>query len=626
MFLAAGAIALAACALRLSEVQGGPVPDLAVAAVAAADGGGYLSPQALVADREGKRLYVAEHTGRRVAVVDLAGGKVASEIALPDEPGGLALSPAGGKLYVTGESPRGRVHVIDLKLGKVTGSIPVGHTPSAVVVSPDGRTLYVCNRFDNDVSVVDVASGRQVKRVPAVREPTAAAITPNGRYVVVGNQIPSGPANGPYTAAAVTIIDTAAGDKAVTVGLHDGATGVHGVCVSPDGRFAYATHVLGRYHLPTTMVERGWMSTNALAVIDIPAGKLVNTVLLDSVDLGAANPWSVACTADGKLLCVTHAGSHEVNVIDPVAMHERLGRAAAGEQVTAVSSSAADVPNDLGFLEGLRRRIKLPGKGPRGLAIVGATLYAAEYFSDSLAVLDIDPANHYPRPKTIRLGPEKPLTLRRLGELCFNDATLCLQQWQSCSSCHPSARTDGLNWDLLNDGIGNPKNAKSMLLAPRTPPTMITGLRASSEVAVRAGIRFIQFANRPESEADAIDAYLKSLEPVPSPHLVEGKFTAAAQRGEAVFRSAGCASCHSGELATDLKSYGVGHGPDQLGIKDFDTPTLVEAWRTAPYLYDGRAATVKDMLTHFNKSDQHGATSNLTARQISDLAEYVLSR
>lgn len=615
-----GMIALAVCAFHQGEVNAGPVQ-----AVAAADNIGYLSPRDLVASRDGNLLYVAEHTGRRVAVVDLACGKAISEIPLPDEPGGVAISPDGGRLYVTGQSPQGLVHVIDLKSSKVTGSIKVGHTPSAVAVSPDGKTLYVCNRFNNDVSVVDVASGRETRRLPAVREPVAIAITPDGRHVVVGNQLPYGPTNGPYAAAAITVIDTAA-DKASNIGLYDGATGVRGVCVSPDGRFAYATHVLGRYHLPTTMVERGWMCSNALAVIDLRAGKLVNTVLLDSVDFGAANPWSVACTSDGKLLCVTHAGSHEVNVIDRLAMHARLDKAAAGISVNAVSASADNVPNDLGFLEGIRRRIRFPGKGPRGLAIIGRTLYAAQYFSDSLAVVDIDPSNRYPKCETILLCPEKPMTPRRLGELCFHDGTLCLQQWQSCSSCHPGARTDGLNWDLLNDGIGNPKNAKSMLLAHRTPPSMISGIRAKAEVAVRAGVRFIQFAHRPEAEAKAIDVYLQSLTPVPSPHLVAGKLSPAARRGEVVFRSAGCASCHSGQLATDLKSYDIGNGPDQLGIKDFDTPTLVETWRTAPYLYDGRAATVTDVLTRFNKSDRHGATSNLTARQISDLVEYVLSR
>jgi hypothetical protein len=39
--------------------------------------------------------------------------------------------------------------------------------------------------------------------------------------------------------------------------------------VSPDGRFAYVTHTLGRYQLPTTQLERGWMNTNALSIIDV---------------------------------------------------------------------------------------------------------------------------------------------------------------------------------------------------------------------------------------------------------------------------------------------------------------------------------------------------------------------
>jgi cytochrome c peroxidase len=325
------------------------------------------------------------------------------------------------------------------------------------------------------------------------------------------------------------------------------------------------------------------------------------------------------------VLVVAHAGTGELSVIDRPGLHEKLARVAAGQRVTPASVAAGDVPSDLGFLEGLRRRIKLPGKGPRGVVLVGPAAWAAEYFTDSLGVVDIAPGLRT-EARSVRLGPDKPVTPARMGERCFNDADLCLQQWQSCASCHPDARADGLNWDLINDGLGNPKNAKSMLLAHRTPPTMISGVRATAELAVRAGIRLIQFARRPEAEAAAIDEYLKSLRPVPSPHLVAGQLSESARRGQAVFESAGCSNCHAGELATDLKSYDVGTGPDQLGNKDFDTPTLVEVWRTAPYLYDGRAATILDVLTRFNKNDQHGATSKLTKQQLADLAEYVLSR
>ena len=135
------------------------------------------------------------------------------------------------------------------------------------------------------------------------------------------------------------------------------------------------------------------------------------------------------------------------------------------------------------------------------------------------------------------MGPEPKLTVARRGEMLFHDADLCFQHWQSCASCHPDARTDGLNWDLLNDGLGNPKNNKSMLLAHKTPPSMWEGVRPNAEDAVRSGIRSIQFSVRPEEDAVAIDEYLKLLTPVPSPHLVGGKLSASAQRGKALFFS-----------------------------------------------------------------------------------------
>jgi len=400
---------------------------------------------------------------------------------------------------------------------------------------------------------------------------------------------------------------------------------VRAVCLSPDGRYAYVTHVLGRYQLPTTQLERGWMNTNALSIIDVSTLKRINTVLLDDVDLGAANPWDVACTADGKTLCVTLAGTHQVAVIDRAGLHERLEQAAQGHRVTDVTSSAEDVPNDLAFLVGLRRRIDLTGNGPRGLAVIGQTVYAAEYFSDTLGVADLD-SQAYRNARSIALGPKHEPTAERQGEMFFHDARLCFQMWQSCSSCHPAdGRADGLNWDLLNDGLGNPKNTKSMLLAHQTPPAMVSGVRGDAEAAVRAGIKHIQFAVRPEEDAQTIDAYLKALRPVPSPHLVDGKLSPAAQRGEKVFETAGCAHCHPAPLYTNLKKYDVGLGTGREAGMEFDTPTLVEVWRTAPYLHDGRAVTIEEVLTTFNKDDKHGKTSELTREEIADLTAYILS-
>ena len=57
----------------------------------------------------------------------------------------------------------------------------------------------------------------------------------------------------------------------------------------------------------------------------------------------------------------------------------------------------------------------------------------------------------------------------------------------------------------------------------------------------------------------------------------------------------------------------------------FDTPTLLEMYRTGPYLHDGRAATLQEVLTTFNKQDKHGVTSKLSPEEIDDLVAFLMS-
>jgi len=209
--------------------------------------------------------------------------------------------------------------------------------------------------------------------------------------------------------------------------------------------------------------------------------------------------------------------------------------------------------------------------------------------------------------------------------MLFNDATICYQHWQSCATCHPEGRADALNWDLLNDGAGTPKNTRSMLLAHRTPPSMSLGVRATAEVAVRAGVEHILFTQLPEGDAAAIDVYLKSLRPLPSPRLEGGRLSEAALRGKRLFesRQVGCSRCHPAPLYTDGRMHDVG-APTVDGIRRLDTPTLIEVWRTAPYLHDGRYATVERLLIE-GRHGSRGDRLPLDRREIGDLVEFVLS-
>jgi len=614
----------------------------ASAAVGPARAAEYLGPVDVIVSKDAKTLYVANKDAKQVAVVDVAGGKVSGTIGVPAEPTGLALSPDGAKLYVTCAAPKSTVAVVDAKAKKVIASIPVGHSACAPAISPDGANLYVCNRFNNDVSVIDLAAGKEIARVAVTREPIAAAVSKDGATVLVANHLPVDPADGYDVAALVALMDTKT-REVKNVRLPNGSSGLRGVCVAPDGKYAYVTHILARYQMPTTQLERGWMNTNALSVIDVAKKELLNTVLLDDVDLGGAVPWGVTCTADGKSICVTHGSTHELSVIDAAAMIEKLVNmppAPDDDRGGYSYGTAAGVPNDLAFLVGLRRRIRLHGgglhspptyeettlNGPRGLAALGPKVYVAGYFTDNLGVVDLE-TKAYKKVTTIALAARPKLSVQRRGEMLFHDAHICFQHWQSCASCHPDARVDALNWDLMNDGLGNPKNVRSMLLAHKTPPSMSSGIRKTAEEGVRAGIKHIQFAVRPEEDAVAIDEYLKSLTPVPSPHLVDGQLSEAAKRGKALFdgKRLNCVKCHPAPLYTDLKLHDVGSKGKYDRRDTFDTPTLVEVWRTGPFMHDGKYTEMKEVFSKGKHGADSGEVEKLNEQELNDLVEYVLS-
>ncbi len=591
-----------------------------------------LSPSALSAAPNAQTLYIGCATTPSVLFVETATGRITRSTALPSPASGLALRADGSKLYVTCAAPQSTVCEIDTSTGLVIRTMEVGHTASDPVLSPNERSLFVCARFDNRIEQIDLASGRVMRRLTVPREPVSVAVTPDGRHLLVANHLQAGRANADVVRATVTVQDLRTGGTVKELELPNGSTLLRDLRISPDGQYAVVVHQLARFHLPTTQIERGWINTSAMSLIDLKTLELLTTVLLDNINAGAANPWAVAWDPDGSRVMVTHAGTHELSIIDFPALLDRIHRLMSGSvpnETQTASRTLADVPNDLAFLVGLRQRIQLTGvdRGPRSMVLAGGRAWIGNFFSDTLSVIDInDP--HSPV-RSIALGPCLESPAERRGEAYFNDATLCFQGWQSCASCHSNdARVDGLNWDNLNDGIGNPKNAKSLLLASATPPMMWLGVRVDSAVAVRAGIRHALFTVQPEEVASALDAYLQSLSPIASPHLEKGRLSSAGERGKQLFFSetTRCANCHRGNHYTDQKQHRVGTigRYDDSGDR-FDTPSLVEIWRTAPYLHDGSALTVKEVLTSSNPDDRHGQTSHLTPQEIEDLATFLLS-
>jgi hypothetical protein len=58
---------------------------------------------------------------------------------------------------------------------------------------------------------------------------------------------------------------------------------------------------------------------------------------------------------------------------------------------------------------------------------------------------------------------------------------------------------------------------------------------------------------------------------------------------------------------------------------DFDTPTLIEVWRTAPYMHDGHYPTLKSLFRDGQHGKFGGDVGSLSDQELNDLVEFVLS-
>jgi DNA-binding beta-propeller fold protein YncE len=546
------------------------------------------------------RIYIAEHHGKRIDVFDVGRKKVVHKLHLADHPNHVWLTEDQKSLLVSTGIADGRLLVFDLQKGRKRKDIYLGHSPTAVTESDE--YVIVCNRFPGEITFLGKDKYRIVKKVKVGREPIALAMVPGMQKLFIAHHLPEMASTAEHVAAGISVIDLNSLGVIHTILLPNGSSSVKDIALHPDGKLLFVTHILARYQLPPTQLERGWMNTNAMTIIDAEMMECRQTILLDDIDHGAANPWDLDFSADGGKLFVSHAGTHELSIID----WEKMEAALNG---TANRDAGYGISENLGFIYPYRKRVALEGNGPRALLSDGETLFAANFFSDNLSMIDLDDYDE----RSIRLG-EADLPAERLGEMYFHDASLCFQGWQSCVSCHPDARVDGLNWDLLNDGIGNPKNAKSLLLSHETPPVMSLGVRSHARVAVRAGFRHIQFADVPEEYSSLVDSYLEGLEPVQSPHSPSGQDY---DKGKALYATLKCHECHPAPLFTDLRSYPLGKDENL----QWDTPTLVELWRTGPYWHDGRYAALEDL---FDK-EKHGLDEPLSPEDIRALTAYLLA-
>ena len=548
-------------------------------------------------------MIVAQKGVRKVTLYSSNYKERLYEWELNEIPTGVTVDGEQIITTVAGENENG-VYLLSASVPSEKCFIKTASGACAPLVDTRSGKLYVCNQFAGTISEIDRKGKKELRTVRVLREPKSIVLDPEGRYLFVANFLPSQRADVDTVAACVSVIDIASFEKIKDIQLANGSNALRGMTLSPDNRYLLVTHNLGRFQVPTSQLQQGWMNTSAVSLVNVQTLNFEGAVLLDEPERGAAGIWDVKCTNDK--IVISHSGTHEISVIDYQEFIQKF------EQYPQKDALAYD----LRFLYGIRQRIPLVGNGPRCFIIKEEHAIVPTYFSDTLNIVDLNTIDI----QSIAMVKNRVESSINKGEKYFNDAAYCFQNWQSCNGCHPGdARMDAMNWDLMNDGIGNSKNCKSLLLSHVTPPAMISGTRASSYVAVRTGYKYIQFIDLPEEFATCVDEYLLSLKPLPSPFLINGELSEKAKRGRKVFEKFKCDECHSGPYYTDMQMHRIGE--DVEFEKGWDTPTLREVWRTAPYLFDGRAATMKEVFEVY----KHGIDKKISSKEADELAEYVNS-
>lgn len=569
---------------------------LSVASAAAA--GTSNSLMDLSAD--GTLLVCSNRDSGTVTIVDLQERKKLHEVAVGLHPEGVTFIGNSSEIAVAvyGDDV---VRFLDARTGKITGQVDVFDEPYAVVSNAEGTRLWCTLEYPGQVLELDPGKRSIVRTCDVGSFPRGLALA-GGKLLAVE-----------YYTGIVRGIDL--GSFAVTedwIGSPQDSL-ARQVLVHPKRPKAYVPHQRSL----TTVAHGAGSIFPYVSVIDTDAkeGKRRKRVQMDALRgvYVVANPWEVAMSPDGTRLYVVFSGTDDMyvcNVID----------------------------DDYRELE--YRALLRTGSNPRA---VRSSADGKQFFVYNALDFTVDAFDAVKLEKAwtveVTEWPHSPEHL--LGKKLFYtaNAPMTSQRWIACSSCHPDGDSDGRTWQQP-EGL---RNTQAMFGLKETHPIHWSADRdevQDFEITIRSplmgGRGLIKGAvnaalGEPNSgrsrELDALAAYTNSHTFTLSPYAKQG-LSESARRGKDLFFSetTKCASCHSGPYYTDRKMHNVDtikEDPTEKFGPEFDTPTLLGVYRTAPYLHHGLAPTLESVLTDFNKSDKHGVTGGLTKQQIQDLVEFL---
>jgi DNA-binding beta-propeller fold protein YncE len=563
----------------------------------------HRSPSDLTVLPSQDRVLTANQGADTVSLVDLKAGKVLDEQPCGRRPVAVACSP-DGKWAAVSNLWSGNITFFEIRSGslKAAGTLAVGAFPRGLVFAPDGKTLYAAVGGADEVAVIDVPGRKVVHRWPAAREPRLLALSADGRRLAAASS----------RSSQVRCWDTRT-RRLVWERKVEDAFNLAGLTFTPAMDDLVCTHAVRR-EFPVTQenIAKGWVIDSRLTRLAMQADALPFAwqIALDTHGQAVGDPQGGAFSPDGKWFALTGAGTHELLVLEGA----------------AIPWTAGD-PGDL-IDEGLRkdarkfRRVPLGGR-PMQVAFRKDTGHAvvANYLLDAVQVVDVRAGKLL---RSIPLGPAAEDTPARHGEALFYDARRSHNQWFSCHTCHVDGHTCGLTFDTLNDdSYGNPKLTPTLRNVAKTGPWTWHGWQRDLGAAVQKSLTETMFGPKPTAAETAdLVAFLKTLDHPPPALLSDPALRKAAARGQALFTGkARCARCHQAPLYTSARNYNLGLD-DGSPYKLWNPPSLLRVSDRGPYLHDGRAGSLEDLLQRHHVPEKLGG-DKLTARELRDLIVFL---
>src|SRR5215210_1797956 len=301
-------------------------------------------PLAMVLSPAKDRIVVLLNGWREqgIQVVERSSGRVLQTVSLPAVFLGIAFSPDGRSLFISG-GDQDVIYRFDWRNGTATlaDSIvlavkPKGKDgtryPAGIALSADGRMLYAAENLADSLAVVDLASGRVVQRLATERYPYGVVVGADGTVytsawggwtvsifptrgngmLAQGNRIRVGRhpsalalnASGSRLFVAsgstdkISVLDTrtravvATLDDANPAGTGEGST-PNALAVSPDGTRLFVAeadnNAVGVFDLSASTAGSSVATGNDALAGRIPVGWYPSAVAVDGVDLFVTN-------------------------------------------------------------------------------------------------------------------------------------------------------------------------------------------------------------------------------------------------------------------------------------------------------------------------------------------------